>query len=97
LSSSLFPADLTSSLSSSLFPSDLSSSLLPSDATSPPLVPTIYVVPTTNDDEIVIPETDDIQEYCEEKSMKEIADISMTPIEDRFFNQMSASDILQTL
>jgi exonuclease III len=45
----------------------------------------------------VIPEVDNIQEYCEEKSMKEIADISMTPIEDRFFNQMSASDILQIL
>ena len=38
-----------------------------------------------------------VQEYQPDAAMKEIADITMTPIEDRFFNEISASDILKIL
>jgi hypothetical protein len=36
-----------------------------------------------------------VQKYQPDAAMKEIADITMTLIEDRFFNEISASDILK--
>ena len=72
---------------------DARSSFVPTDMDC-----SIYIVPTTHKENVDDnPEVDGVQEYCEEKSMKEIADISMTSGEDRFFNQISASDILKIL